>query len=252
VLAGFVTGIELLILVKELPVLCGEDSLGGIVRNITNFRWPHPFTAVFGLGLVAAMLVLDRLFPNAPNMMIGLLIGSLIFHLASWQGSGLDMGKTIGSISPKATGLAFPVDLQVMKSLAADFGTLKILLFGSLTLALLGTLETFFALRAAPQLADLPSAPRRDVMGQGIANLIAAIAGGLVVTCSIKLSIANHYSGGRSRVSIIVAGLALLFATLLVPGIIFSLPVVVLAAILFIASLRLIDPWSGNSGTRSR
>jgi sulfate permease, SulP family len=243
VLAGFITGIGLLIVLQELPVLSGEKSLGGVVGNIMNFRWPHTSTTVFGFGLVAIMLALDRRFPHAPNMMIGLIIGSLTFHLASWWGSGLDLGGTIGAISPKAAGLALPVDLKVANSLTEDFSTLKILLFGSLTLALLGTLETFFALRAAQQLADLPSAPRRDIIGQGIANLISGVAGGLVVTCSIKLSIANHYAGGRSRVSVIVASLSLLFATLLVPTVIFSLPVVVLAAILFIASLRLIDPW---------
>jgi SulP family sulfate permease len=90
VLAGFVTGIGLLMVLHEFPVLSGEHSLGAVASNIVNWRWPHPFTAIFGFGLVATMLVLDRKFPNAPNMMIGFVIGSVTFHLAiaipCWNG----------------------------------------------------------------------------------------------------------------------------------------------------------------------
>ncbi len=118
------------------------------------------------------------------------------------------------------------------------------MLFGSLTLALLGTLDTFFALRTAQQLADIEVTPRRDVTGQGIANLVSAFAGGIVVSTSISLTTANYRAGGRSRLSTIAAALVLLLATLLIPEIIFSLPVVVLAAILMVISLRLFDRWA--------
>ena len=243
VLAGFVTGIGVLMIVQELPVFCGEHSLSAVFSNIIALRWPHPLIGIFGFGLIALMLELDRRFPNAPNMMIGLIVGSLTFHLASWLVPGLDLGKTIGAISPNTTGAFVLPDLSGAGTLLGDFGAMKALLFGSLTLALLGTLETFFTVRAAQQLSDIPSAPRRDIVGQGIANLVSGIAGGLVVAPSIKLSMANHHAGGRSRVSVMTAGLSLLLATLLIPDIIFSLPVVVLAAILFIASLRLLDVW---------
>ena len=243
VLAGFVTGIGALMMLQELPILAGEHSLRDFVGDIMTLRWPHPFIAIFGFGLVVAILVLERIFPRAPNLLIGLVLGFLAFHFALHMAPNLDLGATIGAISPSSVQFASLIDLNAVESLLSDFSTLKIVIFGSLTLALLGTLEGSFTLRAAQQLTDMPAAPRRDVMAQGIANLVSAFAGGVAVGTSIKLSAANYHAGGRSRASPIAAGLILLFATLLTPGIIFSLPVVVLAAILFIASLRLIDLW---------
>ncbi|MBV9262459.1 MAG: SLC26A/SulP transporter family protein, partial [Pseudolabrys sp.] len=110
-------------------------------------------------------------------------------------------------------------------------------------LALVGTLDTFLTLRLAQQLADIKTYPRRDLIGQGIASLTSALSGGLMVSTSLSLTSSNFLAGGRSRVSTIVSALTLLAGTLLVPSIIFSTPLVTLAAILTVVSLRLVDRW---------
>jgi Xaa-Pro dipeptidase len=73
---------------------------------------------------------------------------------------------------------------------------------------------------------------------------VSAVSGGLVVSTPIGLLTANYRSGGRTRVSTIASGLTLLAGTLLFPSLIFSLPLVVLAAILVVASLRVFDRWT--------
>jgi len=244
VLAGFVSGIGLLMMLRQLPILAGEPALGEVVGDIVALQWPHPIIAVFGLGLFVGMLLLEKYLPRAPNLLVGLIFGFLMFHAMRAWFPDIDLGGTVGRIKLGSMWAVSQIDFHAAESLLSNVGTLKILLFGSLTLAALGTLDTFFALRTAQQLADTVIAPRRDVMGQGVANLVSAITGGLVVSTSINLSAANYRAGGRSRISTIAIGGVLLFITLLVPGLVFSLPVVVLAAILLVASLRLIDRWT--------
>jgi SulP family sulfate permease len=244
VLAGFVSGIGLLMMLRQLPILAGEPALSEVVSDIVALQWPHPFIAVFGLGLFIGMLLLEKYLPRAPNLLVGLIFGFLVFHaMRSWFPE-VDLGGTVGRIKLSSIWAVSQIDFHAAESLLSNVGTLKILVFGSLTLAALGTLDTFFALRTAQQLADTVITPRRDVMGQGVANLVSAITGGLVVSTSINLSTANYRAGGRSRISTIAIGGVLLLTTLLIPGLIFSLPVVVLAAILLVASLRLFDRWT--------
>jgi sulfate permease, SulP family len=122
----------------------------------------------------------------------------------------------------------------------------KVVLFGSLTLALVGTIDTFFALQTVQYLANVAVEPRRDIIGQGIGNIVSGLAGGLVVSTSLSLTTANFRAGGRTRVSPMMSGLALLMGLLFVPFVISSLPLVVLAAILVVISIRMVDRWSWN------
>lgn len=243
VLSGFVSGIGVLMMLQQLPVLAGQRSLANVLSNILTLHWPHPFISIFGFGLVALMLALERVSSRMPGLLLGLIIGYLIFHVSSRWFSAVDLGSTIGQMSPGSIWATSPLDINATAELLQDSGVLNLLIFTSLALAVLGTLETFFTLRAAQQLAEITPAPRRDVIGQGVANLASALAGGLAVATSIKLSVANFYAGGRTRISSVVAILALLFSIVVAPQLIFSLPVVVLASILVVAAVRLVDPW---------
>jgi len=121
---------------------------------------------------------------------------------------------------------------------------LKGILLGSLTLALVGTLDTFFALRTAQFIADIPVEPRRDVLGQGVANLVSSLVGGLAVSTSLSVSMANQKAGGRTRRSTLASCAVLLLAGIVFPKVLALLPRVVLAAILCALAFRLVDRWS--------
>jgi SulP family sulfate permease len=107
-----------------------------------------------------------------------------------------------------------------------------------------GTLDTFFALRTAQFIGDIPVDPRRDVLGQGLANVATAFAGGLAVSTSLSVSMANHHAGGRTRLSTIASAGTLLLGGLLFPGVLTFLPLVVIAAVLAAVAARLVDRWS--------
>lgn len=242
VMGGFVSGVAVLIAWHQVPTLLGVRSLAGAFP--ARALLPHPLVTAFGAALLGTILLVGRLAPRAPSLLLGLLIGSVAFHAAGALAPGADLGTTVGALPSSVAGLWPVFDWSVVKKVLGTIALLKIVLVGSFTLALVATLDTFFALRTAQFLADIPVDPRRDVAGQGLANVVSALAGGLAVSTSLSVSMTNHRAGGRTRLSTIASAGTLLLGGLLFPSVVTRLPLVVLAAILVAVSLRLVDRWS--------
>ena len=241
VMAGFVSGVAVLIAWHQVPALLGVRHLRGA---FASSLLPHPFVTLFGALLLGGILLLGRLAPTAPNFLVGLVAGTAGFHVLTALRPGLFLGATIGAL-PGSRLASWPLlTLHGANALLGNGDLVRTVLVGSLTLALVGTLDTFFALRTAQLLASVETDPRRDVFGQGMGNLASALAGGLVVSTSLSVSMANYRAGGRTRLSTIASGATLLTGGILLPSVVTWLPLVVLGAILVATSLRLVDRWS--------
>lgn len=242
VMAGFVSGVAVLIGWNQLPALLGLRSFAELWRQGPGLD--HPAAAAFGLGVLGLTLLLPRVLPRVPRLLAGLAAGGLAFHLAAWAWPGADLGATIGAIPSSALAGWWRTDLSSARAMLALPGMLQAILAGSLTLAVVGTLDTFFALRTAQFIGDIPVDPRRDVLGQGLANVVAALVGGVAVSTSLSVSMANHQAGGRTRLSTMASAGTLLLGGILFPRIITLLPLVVIAAVLVAVAIRLVDRWS--------
>lgn len=241
VLGGFVTGLGLLIGLKQLPVLFGVTHLSDIPRLAATLQLPHPALTLFGLSLVAAMMILPRLVPRLPTLLTGLVLGMAAYHLGGTLAPGIDLGPTIGSVSIGSIWSVPGFDIDAVRMLFADREALQILLLGSFVLALLGTLDLFLDLRAAQNLSEVPINPPRELLGLGLGNIVAAFTGGVVVAVSLSVTTANHRAGGRTRVSTIAAAAMLMAALVFVPSLLFAVPMIVLAALLILVSIRSFD-----------
>lgn len=241
VLGGFVTGLGLLIGLKQLPVLFGVASLSDLLALAKGLSLPHPLTTLFGVLIVVAVMALGRLFPKFPALLSGLLIGFIGYHLLRLVFPGLDLGPTIGAISIGSFGAMPKLDLSIFAALWNDAEALRIIVLSSLILALLGTLDLFLDLRAAQNLSDIPIGPRRELIGLGAGNIVASIVGAVVVAISYSVTVANHRAGGRSRISTISAAMMLAAAVFLAPSVLFAIPMIVLASLLIIVSIRSFD-----------
>ncbi|MDT3687001.1 MAG: SulP family inorganic anion transporter [Pseudorhodoplanes sp.] len=241
VLGGFVTGLGLLIGLKQLPVLFGVASLSDLLGLAKGLSLPHPLTTSFGLLSVLAVMVVGRIFPKFPALLSGLLIGFIGYHLLRLVIPGLDLGPTIGAVSIGSFGAMPKLDLAIFAALWNDAEALRIIVLSSLILALLGTLDLFLDLRAAQNLSDIPIGPRRELIGLGAGNIVASIVGAVVVAISYSVTVANHRAGGRSRISTISAAVMLAGAVFLAPSVLFAIPMIVLASLLIIVSIRSFD-----------
>jgi MFS superfamily sulfate permease-like transporter len=82
----------------------------------------------------------------------------------------------------------------------------------------------------------------RELLSQGVGNMMSGLIGGLPVTQVIVRSSANIQSGGRTKVSAIIHGFFLLISVILIPGLLNMIPLSVLAAILFLVGYKLAKP----------
>jgi SulP family sulfate permease len=241
VLGGFVTGLGLLIGLKQLPVLFGVASLTELVNLLKSLSFPHPLTTLFGILIVVAVMAFGRLFPKFPALLSGLLIGFISYHALRFAFPSLQLGPTIGNVSIGSLWAMPKLDLSIFAALWNDTEALRIIVLSSLILALLGTLDLFLDLRAAQNLSDIPIGPRRELIGLGAGNIVASVVGAVVVAISFSVTVANHRAGGRSRISTISAALILAAAVFMAPSLLFAIPMIVLASLLIIVSIRSFD-----------
>ncbi len=241
VIAGFGTGIGLLIAFAQIPKLFGYANNAALIGAGWS-AFQRPLMPLFGIALAALMVVISRRAPRVPALLVGLVCGICLYHALRFVAPGLDLGPTLGAVSTSAflDGLHF--DVTALRNLFGNLAAMQVLLLTAATLAILATLDISFALRNAQNLADMAVSPRRDLIAQGIANLAGGVSGGLTVSASLALSNANFRAGGRTRLSTISAALALL-SLLFVPQAISVLPLVVLSAILLTVGLLLADRW---------
>lgn len=243
VLAGFVTGLAVLTFTQQLPRLFDQPSFKALVVSLATLHLPAVAMPLFGLGVILFTRLSEWAAPKLPAMLVALVAGTIAWHAIEAAWPTLRLGNTIGSVSLRQASVGLKIDLDALRYVLLDRTVLQALLLTSLTLGLLGTLDYTFAFRSAQNLVDLEAAPRRDLAGQGISNILAAMAGGLAITSSLAFARTNFESGGRTRLSTVSVALVLLIAAGLAPSLIAALPVVVLSAILVSISLRMWDRW---------
>ncbi|WP_375461902.1 SLC26A/SulP transporter family protein [uncultured Enterovirga sp.] len=243
VLAGFVTGLAVLTFIQQLPRLFDEPSLRSLVSSLAGLNLPSPAMPLFGLAVILFIRISEWSAPKLPAMLVALFVGTIAWHAIEKAWPTLGLGHTIGSVSLRQAAIGLKIDLDALRYVLLDRTILQSLLLTSLTIGLLGTLDYTFAFRSAQNLADLDTAPRRDLAGQGAANIASALVGGLAVTSSLAFARTNFDSGGRTRLSTVAVALVLLVAAGLAPSVIAALPLVVLSALLVSISLRMWDRW---------
>jgi SulP family sulfate permease len=114
---------------------------------------------------------------------------------------------------------------------------LMIILPYALTLAVVGLLETLMTAVIVDDMTDTPSAKNRECAGQGVANIVAGMFGGMAGCAMIGQSVINVKSGGRGRLSTFVAGAFLLFLILVLSDWVRQIPMAALVAVMIMVSI---------------
>lgn len=243
VLAGFLTGVAVLIIVQQLPRLFGVPSLDALARAIGSLSLGAPGMPLFGFGIVLLIAAVERHAPRVPSLLVALLAGTALFHLMEAVLPDVSLGETIGRVSIEQVRLGLSLEPALFLQAFTYPDILRSLLLTSATIAILGTLDLTFSLRGAQDLADVELAPVRNLAAQGVSNAAAALAGGVSVTSSFAIGRSIFAAGGRTRAAPVALAGTLLALALLAPGLISALPNVILAAILVSISFKLWDRW---------
>ena len=233
VVSGFMSGVGLIIILLQLWPLLGEKSPKSTIKVLTKFGesdWSINWAAVaLGLFTLAVNYLFPKLTKKIPSVLVALLAGTGAALLL-----GLDVPK-IGDI-PKG----FP-KLQVGSMLSVAAEHYGFILQSGLTLALLGSIDSLLTSVIADNLTKTRHNSRRELIGQGIGNMIAAAFGGIPGAGATKGTVVNINAGAKTRLSGITHGLFQLAALLGLGSLVAYIPLCVLAGLLISVGIAIID-----------
>ncbi|AZU02759.1 sulfate transporter [Glycocaulis alkaliphilus] len=211
VLTGFVNALAILIFLAQIP-------------ELINVTWVTYAMVAGGLAIIYCFPYLTKAIPS-PLVCIIVLTG-----LAMWLGMDVRTVSDMGELPS-----TLPVFL--IPDIPFNFETLMIILPYSAAVAMVGLLESLLTAQIVDDLTDTPSDRNRECIGQGIANTATGFIGGMAGCAMIGQSIINIKSGGRGRLSTLMAGLFLLFMILVLGEWVGLIPMPALVAIMIMVSI---------------
>ena len=200
--------------VNPTAVAIGAASLAVVVL------WPKSYT--MPTAPVGGLAKLRRLSAHVPGTVVAL--------------AGATLAVTLLNLPVETIGTRFGGIPQALPSLALpefSWATAKLLLVPTLTIALLGAVESLLCARVADNMAEIPKHdPNQELMAQGVANFAAPLFGGIPATGTIARTVTNVRAGGRTPVAGMVHAATLLVVVLAAAPLAMNVPLAALAGIL--------------------
>jgi SulP family sulfate permease len=211
VVTGFVNALAILIFMAQLP-------------ELTNASWQVYAMTAAGLAIIYGLPHITKAVPS-PLVAIVLLTGASIYLGLNIHKVG-DMGELPNSL---------PVFL--MPDVPFNLETLRIILPYSLTLMVVGLLESLMTATIVDEMTDTKSNKNRECVGQGVANIATGFIGGMAGCAMIGQSVINVKSGGRKRLSTLIAGVVLLILVVFLGDWVKQIPMAALVAVMIMVSI---------------
>ena len=223
VVTGFVNALAILIFLAQLP-------------ELTNVTWQVYAMTAAGLAIIYGLPYLTRAVPS-PLVAIVVLTGVSIALGLDIRTVG-DMGQLPDSLPP-----------FLVPDVPLSIETLQIILPYSVTLMVVGLLESLMTATIVDDMTDTRSDKNRECVGQGVANIATGFIGGMAGCAMIGQSVINVKSGGRGRLSTLTAGVVLLILVVFLGDWVRQIPMAALVAVMIMVSVGTFD-WASIRGLR--
>ena len=218
VVTGFVNALAILIFVAQLP-------------ELISVTWHVYAMTAAGLGII-------YLFPYIPK--IGNIIPSPLVTIVLLSIVAIVMDLPIRTVGDMGE-LPDTLPVFLWPDVPLNFNTLMIIFPYSMALAVVGLLESLMTATIVDDLTDTPSDKNRECKGQGLANVATGFMGGMAGCAMIGQSVMNVKSGGRGRLSTMVAGVVLLIMVVFLNDWVAQIPMAALVAVMIMVSIGTFD-----------
>ena len=261
VIKGMLTGIGIIIILKQIPHFFGYDAEPQGADSFIEMSGENTFSAIWNIfdnlilgsmiiGFISLGILLlwsnvlakkGKIFQIIQGPLVAVAVG-IIFYIVTQSNESLSIAES------------HLVSVPVPDDLDSFLGQFSFPNFSAITnpevwivaftIALVASLETLLCVEATDKLdPDKNVTPtNRELLAQGTGNILSGLIGGLPITQVIVRSSANIQSGGKSKLSTIVHGFLLLISVILIPTLLNKIPLSVLAAILLIVGYKLAKP----------
>lgn len=211
VVTGFVNALAILIFMAQLP-------------ELINVTWHVYALTAAGLGII---YLLPRVTTAIPSPLVTIVLLTAVTILF-----GIEV-RTVGDMGQ----LPDTLPVFLIPDIPFTFETLKIIFPYSVTLAIVGLLESLMTASIVDDMTDTPSNKNRESMGQGVANVATGFLGGMAGCAMIGQSVINVKAGGRGRLSTLCAGVFLLILIVFLGDWVSRIPMAALVAVMIMVSI---------------
>lgn len=232
VISGFMSGVGIIIILLQIAPFLGQEAhkntivaILSFVQDISNFN-----TSSFMIGSSAlAMIYLTpkKITSYIPSPLLALIVLSLIVYIFK-----IDV-KLIGEIP---TGLPH----FIMPNFT-DFSKVSIIVSYAAMLALLGSIDSLLTSLVADSVTKTKHNSNKELIGQGIGNMIAGLFGGIVGAGATMRTIINVKTGGNTRLSGVISSIFLLLVLLSFGSLVSNIPIAALSGILIKVGIDILD-----------
>ena len=234
VIEGFTVGIATIIFLQQVPAALGVAKPRGENTSVVAGR---ALVDAFDSGKVQAVMIVvlvgmimtlgPRLHRSLPASLLAVAAATIVAQ--AWS---LDIAR-IGSLPDTLPAPSFP---------SVSTGRISELFSAAFAVALLGALESLLSAKVADGLADTGlHDPDRELFGQGLANLVTPLFGGMPATGAIARTAVNVRAGARTRVAAIVHAFMLVGVVYFGGSLVAKIPLAALAGVLMVTALRMVE-----------
>lgn len=218
VMVGFVNALAILIFMAQLDEIFKANSLGLVIMCVA-------------LGIIYLFPLLPKIGKLVPSSLIAIV---LITIISIYAGFDVRMIKDLGELPSELPHFLIP-------NIPLNLETLQIILPYSLSLAVVGVMESLMTASVLDELTATKSNKNRECIGQGLANISTGFFGGMAGCGMIGQSMINVKSGARTRLSTFLAGVYLCLIILFLADFVNYIPMGVLVAIMIMVSIGTFD-----------
>lgn len=245
VVSGYLSGVGLIIFLSQAPKLLGVPGDKHFIEAITSphlWKWQG---IIVGAVTISVMLLMPKITRAIPAAIAALICGVLTYFgvafldhtLFSLEGNPF----VIGAVNVSASDMAHAVVGRWHAIGSLELSRLSTLLFPSLTLAVLLSIDTLKTCVVLDAITRSRHNSNRELIGQGLGNLVSAAIGGIPGAGTMGATLVNISSGAHTRKSGIIEGVLALVAFLLLGKVIAWVPIASLAGILIVVGVRMFD-----------
>ena len=243
VLSGFVNALALLIFQAQLPQLgldlhYGQDVIKGQADHSLPMGMQIPIVWLLVILGLVIIYVLPKITRLIPSQLVAILVLTIITVSLNID---IPTVKDLGQLPLGLPNLSLPFGSVSEGKVPFNLETFGIVLPTALAISLVGLMETFLTQDILDDITDTNSNKNKEARGQGIANIISSLFGGMAGCALVGQSVMNTENGGRTRLSTFASGISLLLMILLGKQWLEQIPMAALVAVMITIAISTAD-----------
>lgn len=245
VVTGYLSGVGVVIFLKQLPGLFGLPKDVDLWAGLTSPALWRGHGLAVGTAAIVVMAIAPHVTRRVPAAILGLGAGAAAYFLLSLFEPGLatlrDNPLVIGPIGASGAAIAAGFTSRWTSLAGVRVADLAAIAMPAMTLSVLLSIDTLKTCVVVDAMTRSRHRSNREIVGQGLANLASACIGGLPGSGTSGATLVNIASGGQTRASSVLEGGFALLAFLLLGPLVAWVPISALSGILIVVAFRMID-----------